>query len=61
MMTWLHLIPRILDTLGGARPLPERLARNSLVLILWGLWWLALFLIAIASSGQAVKFVYVDF
>lgn len=50
-----------LEILGGSRPLPSSVASHTLVQAALGLWWVALFLIVVASSGQNIKFIYIDF
>jgi hypothetical protein len=55
-MTGATRIKQVLETLGGARPLEERVPGPVI-----GLWWCFLFLVVIAFAGRTAKFVYVDF
>jgi hypothetical protein len=49
-----------LEYLGGASDaLPGGAAIDSP--LLWAIWWSALFLAAWIFSGQASKFIYIDF
>jgi hypothetical protein len=57
MQRWQHW----LEVLGGARPLPDRLAERRLFGIALGVWWAVLLLVAFAFAGRTAKFVYVDF
>jgi hypothetical protein len=50
-----------LEVLGGARAVPEAIARRAYFPIARGLWWGLLMLLAWAFAGRATKFVYVDF
>jgi hypothetical protein len=52
----------VLETLGGARPLPEIARRYPTVTALaLALWWLLLWILVLAASGRSTKFVYIDF
>jgi hypothetical protein len=50
-----------LEILGGARPLPDPLSRRNDLAIVRAVWWVLLFLVALAFAGRNTKFVYVDF
>jgi hypothetical protein len=50
-----------LESLGGARPLPERWLASAWLPFARGIGWLALLLLAWAFSGRATKFIYIDF
>jgi hypothetical protein len=50
-----------LEVLGGARPLPKRLAERPVFGVALGVWWALLLLVAFAFAGRTAKFVYVDF
>ncbi len=49
-----------LEYLGGAKNLPPEPAKQ-LPAWFWGIWWALLLVMAIAFSGQASKFIYIDF
>ena len=50
---WLHYIGGVTD------PTPD--TRLPLGSIFWGLWWFILSMIVLVFSGQASKFIYIDF
>ena len=51
----------ILEILGGAKPVPSKFSNTCLNEVLFGVWWVFLFLIVLAFSGRGIKFVYIDF
>jgi hypothetical protein len=54
----IELCVRVLEHLGGVRPLTPRTPASAVTL---GLWWLALLLVTLLFAGRYSKFVYVDF
>jgi hypothetical protein len=57
----MNRIVAILETLGGARPLPASLERHRPVSVALGFYWVGLLWLVIAFSGRGTKFVYIDF
>jgi hypothetical protein len=49
-----------LEYIGGARDLPPTPAAQ-LPSWFWGVWWALLITVACVFSGQASKFIYIDF
>ena len=60
-MTAFEKVVAVLETLGGARPLPDALAARTDVAVLRGVWWLLLLVLGLVFAGHNSKFVYVDF
>jgi hypothetical protein len=54
-------IAELFEILGGARPLPPRLAASRLLSLAFGAYWALLLLVIVAFAGRTAKFVYVDF
>jgi len=53
-------LKHIFEYLGGAADDKPRVLPSP-ASPWWGLWWAALIVSAIAFSGQASKFIYIDF
>jgi len=54
-------LTRVMEVLGGVRPLPRSWARSSPAGVGLGLWWLFLLVAVLAFVGRSTKFIYVDF
>jgi hypothetical protein len=59
--TKLQLFMRICEMAGGAQPWPARLGGRWSSALVQGLWWVTLFLMALAFAGRNSKFIYIDF
>ena len=58
----LAAIRACLDFMGGVHTAPPpRMARWISNPIVWGIWWAFLMLVVLAFSGQASRFIYIDF
>jgi hypothetical protein len=56
-----HWFKQLADYLAGAEDNPPPGLRLPPTSWLWGLWWGVLAMLIILFSGQATKFIYIDF
>jgi hypothetical protein len=62
MLRLLNRIKATLEYLGGVTETPAVQSFGWLQgPIWWGVWWAALVLLILAFSGQASRFIYIDF
>jgi hypothetical protein len=60
-MTRIERIRSVADYLGGSEDAPPPDFSLTTSSWIWGLWWGALTVAIVLFSGQASKFIYIDF
>jgi hypothetical protein len=60
-MNVLRRLKHLADYLGGSTDTPPPGLSVGVGSWTWALWWAALSLLIIVFSGQATKFIYIDF